>query len=227
MGITRFFKQDEEKGTEYFIGDKLEIFISKRYENHRCINIGNTLSTIAVFDMIVNDKYEDALFATCIVEMEPSLIEEMTIDGSEFIKATFFNGDVFIKNINVQQIQELGFVIFYEVITQANRSKHLDYRKIVKIFDVLTDVAGINFNISRSTFEMICAHLHRNPEKLSEFYRQTLMDKPAAIIAFRDIAHGAVTTTGKMIGNYFTDSIRSAMVNPSDDSSELENIMRS
>ena len=52
------------------------------------------------------------------------------------------------------------------------------------------------------------------------------MKQPPEIIQFRDIAHGTVTTTGKIIGNYFDDSLRSAIVNPTEEGNDLENIMR-
>lgn len=227
MNISQFFRKDPDTNTEFFIGEKLEIFISTRYENFKCLKMEKSLVSIGIFDMIINDKYEDSLFAPCLLEMEPSVIETVKIDDEPFVKATFRYGDVFIKSTVVQQIQALGYVIFYELISQANRSKHLDYFKIVKIFDKIKTLAGVNFNVNRKTFELICAHIHRDKTKMSTFYRQTPMTEPPVIIQFKDIAHGTVTTTGKIIGSYFKDSLRSAIVDPNEDYSEIENIMRS
>lgn len=224
--IMQFFKIDPKNNSYIFQGNKIEIFISSRYEANKCLRIGNTLSTIGLFDFVINDKIEDGLFLPAILEMEPSNVETIKINDEEFVKATFYNGDVFIKNREVQKVQDLGYVIFYEVINQANRSKHLDYFKIVKIFDIVAEVCGINFGVNRKVFELICAHIHRDRKNLSVFYRQTDMKQPPEIIQFRDISHGTVTTTGKMIGNYFDDSLRSAIVNPTEEGSDLENIMR-
>lgn len=222
----QFFKEDIKTNSYIFVGNKLEIFISTRYEAFKCLKIGNTLTSIGIFDILVNGKYEDSLFLPAILEMEPSNTEIVKDGDDEFVKATFFYGDVFIKNTEVQQIQELGYVIFYELINQANRSKHLDYFKIVKIFDLLTKVAGVSFGVNKKTFELICAHIHRDSKNLAVFYRQTDMKSPPKIIQFRDIAHGTITTTGKLIGNYHDDSVRSAIVNPTEEGSDVENIMR-
>jgi len=224
--IERFFRNDPKTNTEYFIGERLEIFISMRFESYKCLKIEKTLTTLAIFDMVIDGKIEDAVFITGIVEMCPSEISVVKIEDESFVKAVFYYGDIFIKNTVVQQIASLGFVIFYEVINQGNRSKHLDYFKLVKIFDVLQEVAGINFNVERKTFELICAHIHRSKDNLAIFYRQTDMKDPPVIVQFKDIAHNTITTSGKIIGNYFSDSLRSAIVNPSEDNSEIENIMR-
>lgn len=224
--IMQFFKIDTKNNSYIFQGNKMEIFISMRYEANKCLKIGNTVSTIGIFDFIINDKIEDGLFLPAIIEMEPSNVEIIKIGNDEFAKVTFLNGDIFIKNREVQKVQDLGYVIFYEIINQANRSKHLDYFKSVKIFDLLTEVCGIDFGVNRKVFELIMAHIHRDKKNLSVFYRQTDMKQPPEIIQFRDIAHGTVTTTGKIIGNYFDDSLRSAIVNPTEEGNDLENIMR-
>lgn len=219
-----FFK--EEGGIIRFVGTKLEIFISLRFENHKCLKVTNSLTTIGIFDMLIDSKHEDSFFAPTIIEMLPSYTEQVTIGDKGFLKATFLYGDIFIKNTEVQQIQDLGYVIFYEVINCANRSKHLDYFKGIRVFDKMSELCGIDFNINKKVEELIWAHIHRDANNLNTFYRQTEMKEPPTIIEFKDIAHGTVTTTGKIIGNYFNDSLRSAIVNPSEESSDIENILR-
>lgn len=226
INLMQFFKIDPKTNSYIFQGNKIEIFISSRYEDCKCLKVGNTLITIGVFDFIINDKYEDGLFLPALIEMEPSNVETIKIKDKDFVKATFYNNDIFMKNREVQKLQDLGYVIFYELINQANRSKHLTYFKIIKIFDILTEVCGIDFGVNRKVFELIIAHIHRDKKNMSVFYRQTDMKEEPKIVQFRDIAHGTITTTGKLIGNYFNDSLRSAMVNTATESSDLENILR-
>lgn len=225
--LSKYFKQDTKTKTVTFIGEKLDILISARFESYKCLKILNTLITIGLFDMVVNDKEEDGFFLPTMIEMEPSHITRVKIHDQDFVKATFLYGDVFIKNTEVQQIQNLGYVIFYEIINMGNRSKHLDYFKLDKIFDKIKEVCGIKFNANRKTFELICAHIHRSQDDINVFYRQTDMKKPPYIIKYNDIAHGAVSTTGRLIGNYADNSLRSIMVNPSNATSDIENILRS
>lgn len=224
---SRYFRRDTTNNKIYFIGTKLEIFISTRFENYKCLHVDTTLTTLAIFDIVIDNKIEDSFFLPAIINMEPSEIKPVTIGDDKFIKATFQFGDCFIANTMVSKTQDFGYVIFYELINSGNRSKHLTYDKIVKIFDMLGSVCDVKANTNRKTAELLMSWIYRSKDNLSIFYRQTDMKEPPVTLMFKDTAHAAISTTGKLIGNYWDDSLRSAIVSPATETSDVEEILRS
>ena len=223
---SKYFKRDKVKNKIYFIGTKLEIFVSVRFENYKCLQMDTSLTTLALFDIIIDDKIEDAFFLPAIVNMEPSDMKVVTFGDDKFVKATFIYGDCFINNTVVSKTQDLGYVIFYELINSGNRSKHLTYDKIAKIFDMLGSVCDVKAATNRKTAELLMSWIYRSKKNLSIFYRQTDMKEPPVALMFKDTPHAAISTTGKLIGNYWDDSVRSAIVNPATDTSDVEEILR-
>jgi len=223
----KYFKRDKVTNKVYFIGTKLEIFVSVRFENYKCLKTDNDLTTLALFDMIIDDKIEDAFFLPAVITMEPSSMKTVTVGDNKFIKATFQYGDCFIANTVVSKTTDFGYVIFYELINSGNRSKHLTYDKIAKIFDILGNVCDVKAQTNRKTAELLMSWIYRDKKNLSIFYRQTDMKEPPQELMFKDTAHAAISATGKLIGNYWDDSIRSAIVNPATDLSDVEENLRS
>ena len=212
--------------TVLFIGDKLEIFIPDRYEQHGCLGIGEDVVSLGIFDMRINDTLDVGYNLPAKIAIRPSNIEIVSIEGDRFYKLTLLKDDVFIKNINIVQDGQLAYIIFYEQVYGGKIPKFTTYDNASRLFDVVGDVTGVKFNTDHVIFEMITAMLHRDKDDITEMYRLTSQTKPAANIPLRLISHAATSTSAKIIGAYLDDGIDSALVNAADKQSDIEDLLR-
>lgn len=225
MDLTKYFKHTAEKSV-IFTGDTLEILIPKRYESYGCLEIQSTISTVGIFDMILNEKDHVGYFLPAHIVIEPSAIENIVLKDDAYVKATLHNGDVFIKSSIIIKTQQLAYVIFKEFVMLGNMPKFISYNDCAFLFDSVQKVCDLRFEANRVVFEIIWAHLAKDPHNIMVPYRLTKMDEPPNLIPLREVAHAAESTTSKLIGSYLGDSINSALVNPTDKPSELEDILR-
>jgi len=225
MDYDKYFKIDKTDAV-IFIGNKLEIHIPKRYENHGCVEIGEEVKTLAIFDMIINDSVDTGYFLPAHICIIPTNIETVNINNKTYFKLTLYKGDVFIKNINVVKNPQLAFVMFYEFIFLGNMPKFIDYNKSAFIFDKVKDICGINFRSNKVVFEIMSAHLYRTENDLTQPYRLTDMKNEPVNIPLRAVTHAATSTSSKLIGSYYSSAINSALVNQANESSQVEDLLR-
>lgn len=222
--LKQYFKVVDD--TIIFTGNHLEVRIPVRYKVYDLLTIADTIKTLAIFEMIVNDTTSVGLLLPCIVHMAPSAIARATIDGSEYQVAEFYSGDKFILSNTLLKEPHLAYTMYLEFISLGNLPKFLDYSSTAFLFDTAENVCGINLRTPHTVFEMIYAHLFRDPDDLFVKYRYTDMLKSPVFIGTKSVAFGPDSTTAKIIGSYFNDGINSAFINASQQQSDLENLLR-
>ena len=53
-----------------------------------------------------------------------------------------------------------------------------------------------------------------------------VLSRPPALIPFRSVTYGATNTTAKLMGAYFDEGLTSALVNPSQRTEKIEELLR-
>jgi hypothetical protein len=224
MSFGKYFKR--VKDTVYFEGEKLEIFIPTRYEGHGCLDMTDTVRTLAIFDMKINGSIDLGYMLPAKVTIEPTDIEIVMKDGNRYAKLTLTKGDAFLKNTTVVRDTQLAYIIFYEMVYGGRTPNFIDYDQTAFIFDVVTEVTGVRFPTDHAVFEMMSAMLHRSQDDISLQYRLTDMKKPARNIPLSLVSHAALSTTSKIVGAYMDNGIDASLVNASDIPSEIEDLLR-
>lgn len=223
--MDKYFKFDEKQGTVLFIGDTLEILIPERYERYGCLQIEEFVMTMGIFDMIINGTQETGMFLPAMIRIEPSETEKVNIGATTMYKLTLKKGDVFM-HMEVVKDGKLAYVIFDNFISLAKQPKFFDYRLMAFIFDVVVRITGIRFHVDHAVFEMIFAYLCRDPDNPGVQYRYTSMTKDPLFLSLKHAARMAESTTSKLLGAYFEDSLDSALINEADRSNEVEELLR-
>lgn len=221
---SKYFKKDKNK--TIFIGDKLEAFVPDRYTNHGMLDIKDTVRTLGVFDITINDKLEHGLLIGAIVDMAPSNIERMRFGQDIYHKLTFTNGDVFIMDDTIVQRNMISYTVFYEAILGGHYPRFLTYDKLMFLFDMIAQANGDRFTTGHAIYEMLIATLARDQEDPEKPYRNTKMEKNPLMIPLRSIARVASSTSAKVLGSYMNDGIDAALATTPTSNSELEDILR-
>jgi len=223
MDYSKYFVRKGDK--VIFVGKSLEIFIPMRYEPLGCLEIGESVRTLALFDMVV-DGTPVGYMLPAKITMTPHETDTVMQNGKRFLKVRLINNDVFMENTKVVADQQIAYLIFYELVYGGRTPKFITYDNNAFIFDVVSKVTGITFPTDHVVFEMMTEMLHRDAEDLSVLYRHTDMKKPPRTIPLSMVSHAALSTTSKIVGSYDEDGIDAALVNASDIPSDIEDLLR-
>jgi hypothetical protein len=221
-----FFKTTEKE--IIFTGDKLVCHIPERYENYDVLSFHeDTVKSLGIFDLIINDTHHHGLLLAAIISLNPRMISKHTHDNDKvYYHLTFNKNDVFITDTTFVKNENLVYIVFSEFIQLGNIPKFLTYDTLAFLMVKISKTSGLNFKVNHAIVEIMLAHLTRNPNKLTEPYRRTDQSNPLKFIPLSHVSYGADNTTSKLLGSYFTDGLRSALVNQADTAYEFESIIR-
>lgn len=222
--VMKYFKK--VNNAFVFTGKKLTVKIPRRYENYNLLRAENDIQTLAIFEMIFDDKESHGMLLPAVITMEPSTQYYKTIDEIDFLIAEFQAGDKFMTSTQLLKQPHISYAMFVEFIALGNLPKFLDYENTAFLFDRAKEVCDANLRVQHSVFEMIYSHLFRDPDDLTVKYRHTNMKKKPEFIELRSVTYGTDSTTAKIIGAYMNDGINAAIVNPSHQKHDLEDLLR-
>jgi hypothetical protein len=209
-----------------FTGEKAKIYVPERYSAQGVLKITSHVEVLGVFEIIVNDNEEIGLILPTTIQIHPSKIYKENKDDVDYTVLELHKGDVFMQSKTIVQKANLVYVMFVEFLANGNLPKFIRYWDIPKLFDHAQKVCGINLRVPKNIFEILYAHLYRDPKDLSKPYRLTSMTAPAVFLSLRDTAYATDSTTAKLVGSYMQDNFNSAIVNPSTERSRVEDMLR-
>lgn len=221
------FQQKDDASPVIFTGDTCVVTIlQKLEETYGCVSISDTVMTLGVFDMEV-DGVTSGMFLVGRIEMCPSEVARIVIDNTPYIQLTFHKGDVFMKSTNIVVEAKLAFYVWLEYIKFAHTLKAMTYEEQATMFDKIRLSTGTTFPVDHSVYEAIFAHLSRAQDDFTIPYRNTDMKQDFRRIQLSDVTHAAKSSSAKIIGAYNSDGINSALVNPNETNSQIEDLLRS
>lgn len=222
------FQQKDSKSPVIFTGDLCVVnILQKLEENYGCVSVADTVTTLGVFDMTV-DGMQSGMFLVGRIEMVPSDVARVTIDDVPYIQLTFKKGDVFMKSTKVVVEEKLAFIVWLEFIKFARASlKAMTYEDQASMFDRIRMSSGVSFPVDHAVYEAIFSHLSRAREDFTLPFRNTDMKGEFRRIQLSDVTHASRSTSSRIIGAYNKDGINSALDNPNDMHSQIEDLLRS
>ena len=221
----QYFKEAGNTQNLVFTGDQLDIYVPERYRGYGYLNVDEALIAMGIFDAVLNGQ-EVGFLIPATLRMEPSEMETVNTGDGSFLKATFYEGDVFMQK-EVVQDSNVPYVMFSEFLDLGRLPDFFTYRQAPFMFDRATDITGVKFNVDHAVFEIVFAYLFRDSGDPGTQYRHTQMRKDPQFIPLQNAYNlGDTTTTSKLLGSYFDDSENSALVNQADRNTELDEILR-
>lgn len=222
--MKKYFKDVD--GEVIFTGKTMEVFIPKRYENQDLVLVQDFIRTLAIFEVLIDDKIRKGFLLPALITMLPHETYSANIDGVDYYVGKFITGDKFMTSKTVLKQGHIAYFMFLEFISLGNLPSFIGYEEVAFLFDRAASMCGVKLDFNHSVFEMIYAHLFRDAKDLTKKYRHTDMKKKPAFIELRSVTWGTDSTTSKLVGSYLGDGLNSALVNQSDQPSELENLFR-
>lgn len=225
--IKKYFKHDPKTKRLIFTGKELIIKIPKRYEVYDLLHVGNNVKTLGIVDLEFDQKERAGLMLLANIKIHPSSITQTEIKGLTYYVLTLNKGDIFIDGTDIIQDSTIAYSIFVEFVSYGKLPYFISYDDIATLFDTAERMTGSNLDMDHVIFEMIYAHLFRDPNDIMKFYRHTDLKTPPVNIPLRSITAGPQSTTAKIMGSYFPEGLNSALVHPSKERHVIEDLLRS
>lgn len=210
-----------------FIGDSLVVYIPKRYEVYDLLTISETVKTLAVLDLVINDTYHSGLLMLTTIEIEPDDVSNTTIGDVPFLVLTLSKGSKFICHTDRIADNTIVYALWMEFITRGKLLYNIDYDTLSRLFDQAGPMCSANLGVDHVIFEVIYAHLCRDPENLAVQYRHLETKKGFKLIPLRNVGYATTSTTSRITGSYFGAALNSSMIQTVEEKTPLESLLRS
>ena len=214
--------------TMIFDSELLECYVPTRYaaDGVGLCKIQDFVMCFGVFECVVNKKESFGLLLPCMLHMAPSETRRAKIDDIEYIVFEFQRGDKFLTTRTALREDFLAYAMYNEFVTMGRFPKFLKYSTTAFLFDTVEKICGVNLRTPHSVFEMIYAHLARDRNDLTKKYRHTDMKELPYFLGTKNVSVALDSTSSKLLGSYFNDGLNSALLNPVENQSPLEDLLR-
>ena len=209
--ISPFFETDPKTGRVTFIGETLEIRIPQRYEVYDLLEFEDMVTTLAVFDMIIDGKFQAFMNLLACITIDPSDYGTMTYDGVAYTVLYLNKGDTFMRTSDLVQNSGIVYALWIEFITQGKLLYTYTYKDLPLMFDHVRQCCGRGLGVSRPIFEAVLAFLCRDPDNIFTQYRLTDMQKKFAFVALRSVSNAPTGTMARLTGSYFDEALTAAL----------------
>lgn len=225
--IDRFFSYDDKTKSMTFEGDSLVAYIPARYSVYNLLTLADTVTSLAIMDLVINDTFHAGLLLMATIEMEPDDVTTIMVGDIQYVKLTLSTGAKFICNTERISDSAIVYAVWMEFITRGKLIFNIDYNTLATLFDQSKAMCDLNINVDHVMFEIIYSHLCRDPDNLSQQYRHTDMSKDFEFTALRDVGYATTSTTSRLLGSYFGQALNSSLLQTTTDHSQLEDLLRS
>ena len=225
MKLSDYLTDQKDGSVKVTRDTEIIVRIPRAYEKYKRLNVTDQVDTLAIFEVEISGERR-GFFCPASVIMCPSLVEYVTEEGQDYLKATFSYGDTFIKQKRVVKNEHIAYIVFTEFVEKGQIPRYMKYEDLAYLFDTVVRITGCELPAEHATFEMIYSYLSRSKNNVRIPYRLTTMEESPLFLKLKDVPHAASSTTAKLIGSYLNDSIATSMVNASEDSSDIEDLLR-
>lgn len=212
------------KDNQIYTKEKTIIEVPKLYETKNLISIKDEINVYGIFAIIMNDKYSVSLIPT-LLTTTPIDINEIDRNGETYLQFLYGKDSVLINSTNVIQYELMVFDFFEMFFLQAKIPWFIEYEDLIKILDNSEKYAKSKLGSNYIATEIIVSYITKLKEDKTKFYRQN-PNKEYAYVDLMDVYHSVQGTLLKLAGNYFTESLTSAIVQKEKEPTKLTNIVR-
>lgn len=208
-----------------------KIQVPERYLGRHLASVGNETHILGFYALIMEDSYYAVSVTNAMMRITPSSMETVVVDGVNYLEFGFDAGSRVIYSSDLVMSATLTYYIYDEHISKGRIPWYFNYFDLARLFDTAQEFAGINLG-NRAILDLIISTIARDSEDKTRLYRHRLtsaedvVNHPPTIVPFKSVIWNTADTTSRLIGAYFTDSINSALINPSDRVERIEQLLR-
>lgn len=207
----------------------LKIMIPSRYFDAGLAIVDPETYTLAVFAIIVEDKYFACSLATSLMKLMPTDRYEVMVDEEAYTIFEFDKGAVVTPNRNLVVRDTLIYDGWEMFISKTKWPWYVTDENVSIIFEDARKWTGVKLGSTPAIVQMIFSTIIRTKGNLNQKYRHALVDNPMAQmepVDLRSIIYGPSNTFSRLNGPYAKEGLPTALVNQSERSEPFEELFR-
>lgn len=204
--------------------EKAIIEFPKWYSDKELWTIGEYNYVYGVFAIIVGDKYSVSCIPT-LVQINPIVVSEIERGEDTYTRFIFGENKSIIENTKVVKQELLSYNMFSSFFLNAKVPWYLEYKDMIKIMDNLPLYAKSNLGGDWIANELVVSFVTRYKEDKKLFHRQK-PNEEYTYVDLNNVYYSAMSTLNKLAGNYYTESLVSALVQKEKEPTKLEMLVR-
>lgn len=212
--------------------EEVRIQFPKHYLTGKLGFLDSRYNVAGIITYIVGNSYSVNL-THAIIPFTPDSVNVLKIDSGEYMELVFNKGSIICPNTKLAQKKTLVFEIYDEIIAKGKQPWYVGHTERGMLLDTIQKFAGVDLGAGKALLAIFTSSCMRSPTDRSiparEFFKtQADYDNPDLIdvIPLRSVAYGADNTTSRILGSYAKVGLASSLVNPSESTADIENILR-
>lgn len=208
----------------------VKVVFPVRYEESHLAEIQQEVYTLGIVAFIVEDKYSCNMLPAKL-RFTPDDIEEVKYGEESYYVLTFEPGSVILPETDVLMEGTLGYYIYNYFIALGRCPWYMSAHDFITLFERTGEYTGLTYGDNHVVTEMITSMVLRDKENPVVYWRQTAKDmdalfSQAEVVPLRNVPLGARNTTAKLMGSYFNEGLNAALLYPSDNTEQVEELLR-
>lgn len=207
----------------------VKIMIPSRYFDVGIAITDPETYTMAVFAIIVEDKFFSCALATTLMKLTPTDRYEIMVEEEAYTIFEFDKGAVITPNRNLIVRDTLIYDAWESYISKTKWPWYVTDENVSIIFEDARKWTGVQLGGNPAIVQMIFSTIIRTKGNLNLKYRHALIDNPTAKaepVDLRSIIYGPSNTFSRLNGPYAREGLPTALVNQSERSEPFEELIR-
>ena len=228
VDVSKYFLEEPDKDCVRYVNNQnvnLEIYIPTRYRDRGYMHLDEYVHTLGILTMKIGN-IQFGLQLPAMITIDTTDTYETTIDNATYLVAVLPPGRRVMTTLTVLQNDKIPYFMWSEFLFVGHIPQYLDYSTIVSLYDQTGEVIGQKLGSDHAVFEVVLAHLFRDQDDLTRYYRNTNMVKDPATVTLKDVSYGPSSTHSRIFGSYANEGRNSALLNQVETNNELEDLFR-
>lgn len=208
------------------------IHVPESFRAKQLLIMGKEISFIGYFALITPDGNFATWKVPSMIRTSPDDIRTIEINGKTYYELHYSKGGRIAKSVDLLVDQLTLYPLFEEVIARARSCWYYTYEQMGSFFKHSAEYTGSTLYPTPSVFEMVIAQQARLSKDRTKTMRHIVnsredIEKNDFIyIPMRNVEFGATDTVAKLGGSNIAEGMDSALVNPSEETQEVEQLLR-
>lgn len=214
----------------------IKICFPEYYVAKKLASFGSDIYMVGVFAIIANDEHYAVSLAPAMIKTEPSKYQIVKYKGVAYYELFYEEGDVIISDKAMVKNAAIASSLYSLFVDQGKtpwffESLNPNIDDKLSLFINCNEYADMKIGDDPAAISLILSATAKSPIDNNIPYRLYVNDNlndalPATYVGMRNIAFIASSTISRMTGNYYDDSVGSALINQTTKVEGLDKVFR-
>jgi len=210
----------------------IRVVFPQRYINKELAHMGTVVNVLSIIAILDDEGNYGVVNLPVFLKLQPSITSEIDMDGSVYIALDFNKDDIYLDTVELPRTSSMMMPMFDEFIAHGRVPWFLNYDDLSNIIINANEYAGVSIGDNPFAFELLAYISTVNEKNKLERYCMAIKKqddikkiKPY-FIGLTNPQLSYTNTTTRVTGSYLKEGILSSLLNPSDEVTTIEEILR-